>query len=81
MRKIVLMIVFLLGVLEVKAQDTLMTATGIKYVVLEEGRGIKPVVGDKLSIYFKGTFSDGKLFDSNDEVYDPPFKFKMGAEN
>ena len=74
-----LIIVFLLGVMETKAQDTLRTSTGIKYVVLEEGRGLKPVTGDKLSVYFKGTLSDGKKFDSNDEAYDPPIKFKLGA--
>jgi peptidyl-prolyl cis-trans isomerase A (cyclophilin A) len=41
------------------------TASGLKYIVDEEGSGDSPKATDKVSVYYKGTFLDGKVFDSN----------------
>ena len=39
--------------------------SGLKYIKLSEGNGIKPQVGSKVLVYYAGYFTTGDLFDTN----------------
>ncbi|WP_298121853.1 peptidylprolyl isomerase [Flavobacterium sp.] len=41
------------------------TATGLKYVVLKEGSGAKPVATSNVKVHYTGSLLDGKVFDSS----------------
>ncbi len=41
------------------------TASGLKYIIEKEGTGDSPKASDQVTVFYKGTFTDGKLFDSN----------------
>lgn len=49
--------------------DTL--ANGIQYKVVKEGKGPKPAATDKVKVHYKGTFIDGKEFDSSYKREEP----------
>jgi FKBP-type peptidyl-prolyl cis-trans isomerase len=78
--KHILVIVFAFISISVFAQkkDTITTSTGLKYIQLKAGNGIKPKDGQKLKVIYKGTLRDGKVFDSN--VGAAPFKFTLGKK-
>jgi|SRR6185437_6768980 len=60
------------------AGDTIVTKSGLKYVRMKPGNG-KPIkVGDKVSVYYTGTLSDGTVFDTNRDVTNTVFKFTIG---
>jgi FKBP-type peptidyl-prolyl cis-trans isomerase len=42
------------------------TATGLQYVIKEEGSGANPVVGDTVVLNYTGKLTNEKLFDTND---------------
>lgn len=52
------------------------TTTGLRYVVLREGRGELPKPGDTVRVLYTGTFFDGRVFDQS---LDPakPFSFRL----
>ena len=41
------------------------TASGLKYIIEKEGSGESPKATDKVSVFYRGTFTDGKEFDGN----------------
>ena len=41
------------------------TASGLKYEVLKEGSGTKPTATDSVTVHYKGTLTDGTVFDSS----------------
>lgn len=41
------------------------TASGLKYEVLREGDGPKPSATDSVTVHYKGTLTDGTVFDSS----------------
>jgi cyclophilin family peptidyl-prolyl cis-trans isomerase len=41
------------------------TASGIKYIVLQEGNGAVPVATSNVKVHYTGCFLDGKVFDSS----------------
>lgn len=41
------------------------TASGLKYIVLQEGTGNKPVATSNVKVHYTGMFLDGKIFDSS----------------
>jgi FKBP-type peptidyl-prolyl cis-trans isomerase len=43
------------------------TETGLQYEILQEGDGPRPAAGDRVTIYYTGTFIDGDEFDSTAE--------------
>jgi len=53
------------------------TATGLRYVVLQEGKGELPKPGDLVGVLYTGWLLDGTKFD---QAIDPakPFHFRLG---
>ncbi|MDI5899334.1 peptidylprolyl isomerase [Flavobacterium yafengii] len=47
------------------------TASGIKYIVLQEGKGSFPTVISNVKVHYTGMFLDGKIFDSSVERGEP----------
>ena len=41
------------------------TASGLQYMVLQEGDGASPSATDKVTVHYEGTTIDGKVFDSS----------------
>jgi cyclophilin family peptidyl-prolyl cis-trans isomerase len=41
------------------------TASGLKYIIEKEGAGSSPKATDQVSVFYRGTFTDGKQFDGN----------------
>jgi len=67
----------LLPFTQVKAEgDTITTKSGLKYVVTKKGTGKKAYQGAKVKVHYKGTFTDGKQFDSSFDG--KPFQFVVG---
>ena len=52
------------------------TPSGLQYRDLVVGKGAQPKDGDLVLVNYKGTFSNGKMFDSNEGK--GPFKFHLG---
>lgn len=62
-----------------KQEGVKTTESGLMYKVLEKGKGgKKPVAADEVKVHYKGTFIDGKQFDSS---YDRgnPTSFPLGG--
>lgn len=47
------------------------TASGLQYIVLQEGTGVKPVATDTVLAHYKGTLLNGKQFDSSYDRNEP----------
>jgi FKBP-type peptidyl-prolyl cis-trans isomerase len=62
--------------------DSKTTASGLKITTLAAGKGAEAKNGDKVSVNYTGSLTDGKVFDSN---VDPkfghvePFAFVLGS--
>ncbi len=54
------------------------TASGLKYVVLNEGTGATPKTGQTVVVHYTGTLEDGTKFDSSRDR-GQPFSFKLGV--
>ncbi len=54
------------------------TASGLQYKIIKHGNGTQAKAGDIVSVHYKGTFMDGKVFDSS---YDRgnPIQFTLGV--
>jgi FKBP-type peptidyl-prolyl cis-trans isomerase FkpA len=48
-----------------KEPGAVVTATGLVYRSLKDGDGPSPVASDKVRVHYRGTFPDGKEFDSS----------------
>ncbi|GAA6140807.1 FKBP-type peptidyl-prolyl cis-trans isomerase [Hydrogenophaga sp. 5NK40-0174] len=46
-------------------QGAVVTASGLVYLPMKEGTGASPAASDKVRVHYKGTFPDGKEFDSS----------------
>ncbi len=53
---------------ETLTQDTSVksTSSGLRYKILKQGIGQKPVATDKVTVHYKGTLVNGKVFDSSE---------------
>lgn len=47
------------------------TASGLKYIVLQEGTGLKPVATSNVKVHYTGKLVDGKVFDSSVQRGEP----------
>jgi peptidylprolyl isomerase len=52
------------------------TFSGLKYLDLVVGNGPRPKAGQTVVVNYKGTFVDGKVFDSTEGKQ--PFEFRLG---
>ena len=48
-----------------KKEDVTTTASGLQYKVIQPGSGPRPKATDTVNVHYKGTFLDGKTFDSS----------------
>lgn len=46
-------------------ENATITASGLKYIVLQQGTGNKPVATSNVKVHYTGMFLDGKVFDSS----------------
>jgi FKBP-type peptidyl-prolyl cis-trans isomerase len=53
------------------------TASGLQYILIEEGQGDFPVKGNIVSVHFSGFLLNGSKFDSSVEK-DQPIEFRLG---
>jgi FKBP-type peptidyl-prolyl cis-trans isomerase len=60
-----------------KASDTVKTASGLKYIILNKGSGPTPKAGQIVKAHYTGKFLDGKVFDSSIPS-GQPFAFPVG---
>lgn len=60
-----------------KAPGVVVTASGLQYIVLKEGKGPKPTISDKVKVNYHGTLSDGTVFDSTNDR--EPVTFVVGG--
>lgn len=61
----------------VKGKDTLTTATGLKYILVEKGNGTQAENGKTVNVHYTGYLMDGSIFDSSVERGDP-ISFALG---
>jgi len=57
--------------------NAIKTPSGLMYVVVKEGVGAKPKIGNTVVAHYNGTFLDGKAFDSSYKR-GQPFSFSVG---
>lgn len=53
------------------------TDSGLRYRILRKGDGPKPAASDTVSVHYRGTLMDGKIFDSS-YLRGVPFDLKLG---
>ena len=58
-------------------QDTVTTASGLKYVDVKVGNGAVPKAGQTVEVHYTGWLTDGKKFDSSKDR-GTPFSFALG---
>jgi FKBP-type peptidyl-prolyl cis-trans isomerase len=51
--------------------NVITTASGLQYEVLTEGTGPKPKASDTVTVHYKGTLTNGKVFDSSYDRGEP----------
>ncbi|SHL19751.1 FKBP-type peptidyl-prolyl cis-trans isomerase [Hymenobacter psychrotolerans] len=54
-------------------------ASGVYYMVTKPGTGPKPKAGQTVSVLYKGTLLDGKVFDSSEKMGNKPIDFPIGV--
>ena len=54
-----------------KEADAVVTKSGLVFRSLKEGNGAKPLATDKVKVHYKGSFPDGKEFDSSYKRNEP----------
>ncbi|TGE25998.1 hypothetical protein E5K00_12645 [Hymenobacter aquaticus] len=53
--------------------------SGVYYVITKPGAGAKPTSGQTVSVLYKGTLLDGKVFDSSEKMGNKPIEFPLGV--
>jgi hypothetical protein len=59
--------------------DTSVTKSGLKYIVIEKGTGIKSEAGKEVIVHYTGWLTDGRKFDSSLDR-NVPFSFILGEQ-
>ncbi|MFI5212270.1 MAG: FKBP-type peptidyl-prolyl cis-trans isomerase, partial [Ignavibacteria bacterium] len=66
MKKIIILLSIIFSVsLFSQSGDTISTASGLKYIVLKNGKGKKSETGKVAEVHYTGWLVDGKKFDSS----------------
>jgi FKBP-type peptidyl-prolyl cis-trans isomerase FkpA len=60
-----LLATLLQGALAIAFAAPVVTASGLSYTELKAGQGAAPVATDTVRVHYRGTFPDGKEFDSS----------------
>jgi hypothetical protein len=60
-----------------QVQDTVTTDSGLKYLVIEKGEGVKAEPGKEATVHYTGYLTDGKVFDSSLKR-NQPLSFTIG---
>ena len=60
-----------------KEAGAVVTKTGLVYRSLKDGNGASPTAADTVKVHYKGTFPDGKEFDSS-YARGTPIEFPLG---
>lgn len=63
--------------MEALAEGFEKTGSGLRYKVMEQGKGKQPSRGDRVSVHYKGALLDGTVFDSSFERKQP-IEFLLG---
>ena len=63
--------------IDTDSQDTVITESGLKYLVIEKGSGEQAIFGKAVEVHYTGMFKDGKVFDSSVERGEP-IEFVLG---
>ncbi len=61
-----------------EGKDTLETDSGLRYIIVGEGEGPPPLIGNVLHVHYSGYLSDGTLFDSSVQRGEP-VRFVLGT--
>ena len=64
--------------IEKKYPDAVITPSGLRYIVLEEGNGPKPLQGRPVRVNYKGSLLSGREFDNTDNE-GRPLEFDIGV--
>jgi peptidylprolyl isomerase len=59
-------------------EKTITTDSGLQYIDIVEGTGVTPQKGQKVTVHYTGTLTDGKKFDSSRDR-NQPFTFTIGV--
>lgn len=70
-------ILLLIAISFTKAQDTVTTPSGLKYIILEQGTGEKAQNNKAVEVHYTGYLLDGKVFDSSRDRNEP-IEFVLG---
>ena len=62
---------------DVSNKDTVTTASGLKYIMVEKGSGAKATVFRTVTVHYTGYFEDGTIFDSSVKS-GKPFSLELG---
>ncbi len=62
---------------KMEKQDTVTTASGLKYIDIKVGNGAVPKAGQVVEVHYTGWLTDGKKFDSSKDR-NKPFSFPLG---
>ena len=63
---------------EKSTAETQKTASGLEYIIIEEGSGPKPTTGQKVKVHYTGKLQDGTVFDSSVKRGEP-IEFVLGV--
>ena len=81
MKKLLFIISFWIYVISVSAQqDTIITESGLKYFIVQEGDGEKVEEGKEVTLHGIGTFENGEVFWETRES-NSPFHFVTGTNS
>ena len=59
------------GSLNQGSEGVITTESGLQYQIVEDGDGPKPTINDQVTVHYKGTLTDGTVFDSSYERGEP----------
>ncbi len=80
-QNVFLLTLVMLNNMDLRAQSPaadITTTSGLKYKIIQKGTGAQPKQGDRVSVHYVGTLTDGTKFDSSRDR-GQPFSFAIGT--